>query len=514
MVKKLFTEHWQLLIIEIKAHKFVYCSLFVVFLIGLFLRTYRQSDLLGFYFDQGRDAVEVQKILHGNFTLIGPTTGFAGIFRGPFFYYWLIPGYLLGNGNPAIAAVYISAINALGILVIYACGALFFSRIAGLIAATLIALSYYATTSARWLSNPSPVWFFGPLALLCTGLAFRKSWNFLPIGLLSLGLTMQLEEAGMGFVVLVFFVCLATQWKRLSFKQWAISFTAFAITFAPLALFDLRNDFLNTRGVLHMLGGSDGDKSFGLASDWIIKLRSYSGEFGKELFINDNLHTFTTWSGLVMIIIIVGLVLALLQYRKNRIFLFLLLWLVVPLTILLFYQKPLYEYYLVGLYPIFFLVIGVALAQYLRWRIGIAAIVVALGITVFINKTFLTGYLRSKVAADSSTITFENQKLAIDYIYKSSQGKTLAVAVYVPPQLTYEYDYLLPWYRRSYYPTIGETPLDQAQLFYTLHEEDHEHPKLLEERIVSWDAIAPVVDSYRMGGITVEKRAVNKMTND
>ena len=78
-----------------------------ILLLALFLRTYRTSDFLGFWFDQGRDAKIVWDIWHSHkLTLIGPTTGIEGIFLGPFYYYLITPAYILGGGNPVYPAVF------------------------------------------------------------------------------------------------------------------------------------------------------------------------------------------------------------------------------------------------------------------------------------------------------------------------------------------------------------------------------------------------------------------------
>jgi len=75
--------------------------LIAIILFAFLLRVYRINDLLGFYYDQGRDALVVWDLIHnGKFFLIGPTTGIAGIFRGPYYYYLITPFYLLGRGNP------------------------------------------------------------------------------------------------------------------------------------------------------------------------------------------------------------------------------------------------------------------------------------------------------------------------------------------------------------------------------------------------------------------------------
>ena len=95
---------------------FSYWPILVIWLIDLFFRCYRQQYLLGFYYDQARDAKVAADIISGrNFPAIGPTTGINGLYLGPFWFYLITPGYLIGNGNPAIASYFISFIESLSI---------------------------------------------------------------------------------------------------------------------------------------------------------------------------------------------------------------------------------------------------------------------------------------------------------------------------------------------------------------------------------------------------------------
>jgi hypothetical protein len=75
----------------------------ILLCVALWFRVYRIDQVLGFYFDQGRDANVILDLLQFHkFFLIGPTTGIAGIFRGPFYYYLITPAYFLGNGSELI----------------------------------------------------------------------------------------------------------------------------------------------------------------------------------------------------------------------------------------------------------------------------------------------------------------------------------------------------------------------------------------------------------------------------
>ena len=128
-------------------HSLHYFLLAVIIISAFVARSYRTQDLLRFYYDQGRDALVVFDMIHvPKPVLVGPTTGLAGILRGPFFYYLLLPAYLIGQGSPAVAAIWLQLINSVGLIFIYLCAKELFSRRAGLIAVFILAFS---NTSAK-----------------------------------------------------------------------------------------------------------------------------------------------------------------------------------------------------------------------------------------------------------------------------------------------------------------------------------------------------------------------------
>ena len=113
---------------------------------------------MGFYYDQGRDALVIWNLWHsGKFFLIGPVTGLSGIFLGPFYYFLIAPLYLIGGGNPLLPMVFLAILSALSLLLIFELGRQIHSRSAGLIAAVVAGFSYYIIYYSRWLSNPNPM---------------------------------------------------------------------------------------------------------------------------------------------------------------------------------------------------------------------------------------------------------------------------------------------------------------------------------------------------------------------
>ena len=165
-IRKLLNSSWKSLKSEISSHKFVYLVLFLTFIGGLIIRTYRTDQILGFYYDQGRDALRVWDFWHEqDIMLIGPTTGIAGIFRGPYYFYLIAPFYLLGGGNPVAPAYFLAFTSMVAVLVLYYLGMKMQDRATGLIAAIIASFSFYIMVASRWLSNPTPMLLLSVLLL-------------------------------------------------------------------------------------------------------------------------------------------------------------------------------------------------------------------------------------------------------------------------------------------------------------------------------------------------------------
>src|SRR3989337_859181 len=107
-----------------------------ILLLAFFVRVYRIDKLLGFYFDQGRDALVIWDFWkNGKLFLIGPTTGIEGVFRGPWYYWLITPFYILGKGNPVWPSVFLSLTTVVGIFLAYKLADKLAGKWAGIIAA-------------------------------------------------------------------------------------------------------------------------------------------------------------------------------------------------------------------------------------------------------------------------------------------------------------------------------------------------------------------------------------------
>ena len=210
--KKYFT-FWNLLI-------------FLMLLLAFFVRIYRTGDLLGFYYDQGRDAKVIWDLWHSGKTfLIGPVTGLPGIFLGPFYYYLIAPFYFLGNGNPVYPSVFLSFLVTCGLLVLYKTGQEIGGKKTGFLALLIGSFSGQLFFASRWLSNPTPILFSSILLFysLVKIIKQKKVNNWWYLAFLLAGVSFHFESASAAFYFPILFVFLIWQRKKTNLKTFFIS---------------------------------------------------------------------------------------------------------------------------------------------------------------------------------------------------------------------------------------------------------------------------------------------------
>lgn len=495
---------------EISSHKFVYVLLGLTLFLAFFLRVYRIDKLLGFYFDQGRDALVIWDLIHSHkFFLIGPTTGLPGIFRGPYYYYLIAPFYLLGKGNPVWPSLFLSFTTVLAIALVYYLGKTAVNRSTGLMAAILASFSFYIVTSSRWLSNPTPMMLLSVIMLWAMFAALeRKKWSW-PVISIVYGLSLfsfgSSGEFFYTFSLLIFFVWII---KRQSFgekssldiKTVILSGILFFLTFAPLIFFDLKHDHILLHNFTSTFGG---EKSFIMPTQYLLQNRT---QFYLNLFPRIIFHSFTNLENICLLVLVLGFFLFLKNFIKNPKIRVVLLLIISPIIGLYFYQgnyTVLYEYYFTGYFLPFLLMVGIIVGQF--WRFKITKLLVLIFLYLFlVNNKDPINYILSDNSMGPESISFINQKQAIDWVYKDSAGKNFNVDVYVPPVIPYAYNYLFDWLGTYKYQKLPDT--NQVSLLYTLYEVDPPHPERLDAWLARQKGIGKVEATYKTGGITIERR--------
>ncbi len=484
---------------EILRNKKEYFILAVILLFSAFFRLYRLDKLLGFWYDQGRDALVIWDFLHYHkFFLIGPVTGIEGIFLGPFYYYLLAPFYWLGKGSPVLAAAGQAWLAVGAVFLIYYLGKKIFGREAGLLAALLYGFSYQQVVFARWLANPSPLPFFTLiLLLLLYGFFQGKEKNLIFAGFV-LGLCLQLEAAAATFFLPAIAVLLLWQRKKIkNFRILFLSCLAFLATLLPQIYFNFRHDGILLAAFRKFLLE---EKSFAAAGGGEIlksRLLLYFDVFFSKLFpvgVGGRIALLALFSATVF------------SFRKKLFTVggkFLALWLGVPLVGYFFYRGNngyIWDYYFSGLIPAFLIIFSAVIWE-LAKRLWVGKAVAGLFLILFLlmNTRLIKNYLNSGIG-----IALRSQIRAIDWIYNDVGSQEFNVDTYVPPQISFSYSYLFRWYGGSRYGREPATKL--VKNLYTLEEPDGEHPQLLTNWLKRQDNLGKIIKDYSWGDISVQRR--------
>jgi 4-amino-4-deoxy-L-arabinose transferase-like glycosyltransferase len=469
--------------------------------VALFLRIFRTSDLMGFYYDQGRDALVIWDLIHHHKPfLIGPTTGIEGIFLGPFYYYLIAPFYALGNGNPVFPSVELAIINVLAIAILYYIGSRYFTKATGLLAVFLVTISANLISAHRWLSNPTPLPLFALLAVLSLLKIIHGQKSWWPLLGVSIGLGLQLEAASAIFfipasliILLIFFRNFKSNLKFIS-----TGIALFGATLLPQLYFDFRHGHILLQGFKNFIFSPKSAQPTVL-NFLSVRLGLYFDNFSRILFLDKITSLFAA-------VLLLFLLVKLFSIFPKKPFFSILIWWATPLLFLLFYQGNngyVWGYYFTGVYPVFMLIVSaVAVTAFQKYK-TLRPILTILFILFFFQNI-------SRIRADlfqptPASISLTTSTETIDWIYQNSSGQDFNLDAYVPPVIPYSYQYLALWRGTESFNRLPKN--DLTQLFYTIYEPDLERPKNLEQWLRRQDTYGSVNAIKQYGSVTVQRRS-------
>lgn len=358
-------------------------SLVLILLVGFFLRIYKIRDYIIFLGDEGRDALVVYEILHGNFTLLGPTSSVGGFFLGPVYYYLMAPFLFLSKYDPVGPAVMVVLFGIATIYLVYQLGKEFFGIKAGMITAFLYAISPIVIIYSRasWNPNVFPFFTISSLYTLYKAVSKNKASLFVLSGFL-MGINLQIHYlatfAGAVMFFYVLFVDFApnSKWFIEIIKRYLLMFSGFLIGFSPFILFELRHSFTNSQNIVQFIFNSSDTGAGGQVISQIEHV--FTRLFGGLIlsfplfsnFKNYDLNVINVWQitsivlGLTATAFFTGLFIKTYKNRENRQKYFLILvWGVVGIGLFALYKKSIYDYYLGFLFPLPFLLVGLLLSS-------------------------------------------------------------------------------------------------------------------------------------------------------
>lgn len=491
--------------------------LFIVLLclFAFFLRSFALYRDLFFAFDQGRDAWEMVKIAKGDLTLIGPVTGLSGVFLGPFWYYFIYPWYVVGGGNPVVAAFGMAGLHALTVGAMYLFARRIAGPVAGAFAAIMFTFSFTNIMFSRWLSNPTPLPFFSLLFffLLWQALSARRKIIFVVAGI-TLGICLQLEAANAVWYIpttaLIFGIEFVLLWrnKKKEWKNQLLPFVAsgvlllmgFCLTLVPQFLFELKSHFLLTGNVIAAFRTTH---NITLLESLPRRIPLLFSLYAKGLFPRAPI----LFASVSLATIALGYV-----YRRallsNRGFRIALCWFTVPLIFHILYTGNygnFWDYYIIAqhaaLYIVIASVIGISwIQQSRRWwftAVVTLGILTAVGLNLQQWKGFLTPY--------ENRFSFQMQVEAVNWVLDDSKGQKFGSWIYTPDHQDQAHRYVYHWVGEKR-GRVPEEHVEQQPLIYLIVEDDDGHAKRRADWIADKETnFGQIVATKKFGAMTVFK---------
>lgn len=331
-----------------------YILLLIIFLAFVFTRFYNLDKRIIFGWDQEQFTTQIREIIiNHNFTLLGPrVNNDLGFFLAPYLTYFLVPFYLLTNLHPFALTYWTIIVNIIFFVVSFITVKRIFST-----NHALWFLAWWTLHSLAQIYDTTPWWpQIIPLGVMITLLTLsylkdnaNRWYLWIVLGLIQ-GIFCNMHFQ---FVFIFFFtslyICFIHRKNKNFWKYFVFYLGSFLITFTPLIIFDLRNNFLNIHLFLNFFTKGTDSAARNVLS-WIPVFGNFIQPF---TYIPDSL------TALCFFIIITQLIYYL--YKKNKdlkvwyksIFI---IWILMAVCFSIYGKRP-SEYYFMFSLPFIFIVI-------------------------------------------------------------------------------------------------------------------------------------------------------------
>ncbi len=325
--------------------------LIIIVGLGLFLRLYHLPNSTIFAWDQERDAFTIKQIIiDKKLTLIGPrVVNDRGFMLGPYFFYILLPFYLIANLSPYSIIVFMAVYNLIFLVFsFFILKKIFSEKIASIFIFIWSVLPLaISIDTISWNPLLVPLLLIFLLYLLKT-LNFNKIKNWLMLGFyLGFSFNIHVQLIILSFTAFIFLFIKIS--KKTFFKKVIFLFLGFILSFLPLLIFDLRHNFLNINLLLGFFqNGSSVKNPLAFIPVW-------TNFFSSIFIIKSSFLAILFW--LIMVVILFFLSF---KTKINKILLF--TWLFFPIIFIFYGQRP-SEYYFNFCLPIIILAFSQLIGQ-------------------------------------------------------------------------------------------------------------------------------------------------------
>lgn len=426
-----------------------------------------RGNNFAFTMDQGRDMVDIRHmVVTLSPRLVGPTTSINGLLLGPFWYYFNLPPFILGGGNPVFIVYWQIIWYQLSVLVLWLVLKSQSPTLA-IMTATLLLFMPVGFNTARYFWNANSMVFFTILYLasLIAAASHPVRRNLFVLGLLA-GLALQIEAA---FGILFFpFALLYLLFLSFRAKPRNLPITSlvagFGLTLLPQILFEIKHGFIMTRIFLDEFAGK---------GEMLGEKMSLAQRLPQRW---DHLHSLIISSNhlpptLVTLLFVLSLLFFLFNLRKQKpadyaVRVWSLSFFLVTFSAIfyLLFPQSLKSWYTLGLSVPLVIFLG-GFLNYLsqsKSKLFHSVAITILVLTIGYSLRSQTEYLERVISSPSDDRSnLQNELTAIDWVYQNAAGSGFKVYSYLPSVYDFPYNHLFWWYGNRRY---GYQPLETAYL--------------------------------------------------
>ncbi len=348
-----------------------------ILIISSFLRFWKLVSLFHFTLDEELEAFIVKNIITGyHYPAIGVSVAPIGISLSPLFYYLAAIPFALGKLNPISWGITASLLGVVSTGMIYFSTQKMFTKRIALFTTLFYATSFLMVLYDKHFWNVTPMILVSVLTVLSLFNLLKGKFNWAIVlgGSLSVGLSSHLSTVSL--VILVLFVFF---YKKISLKnkQIGIGTGLILLSQAPLAIFEIRHNFYQTKALISFFNGPHSGINLTRILDNLELLPKVFSRliytFGPHDYAREHTYGIVEIAArdnripLIMILLSIFLLLFFIlvsfRNRKNEGF-FLHFWLLlITIFSLTFYgilfKGNVFEFYLEIVFPTLFLILGI-----------------------------------------------------------------------------------------------------------------------------------------------------------
>lgn len=427
--------------------------------IGFFLNFYKLNELMMFIGDFGWFYLSAKEmIVTGSIPLVGIPSSHPWLEQGAMWTYMLAPALVLCNFNPICGGYLTAGIGTFSILLLfYFTKELFNIRVA-FVTAFLYATSPLIIIHTRMPYHTAPIPFFIILFMIFTLKWVKNDIKYFPLVLFCLGILYQLEIAafvmvGVVCVILIYGIIKKMKYavKLLNIKIILLSLLSFTISFLPIIIYDIFNNFPHTIKFLAWIGyrillfvGILNNSASSSSS--LYDIGSFLGTMIQRILFLPSEIVANLLLGVVLVIFLYVLYREFKKKKRNMNVFFLFIFFFIPLLGFLINKTP-SEAYLPILFPQIILIVS-WFFMYSTKKIPTLIIYFVIGLIGFLNAFNLIqqNYL---MGVNNYGLTFTERLNIVNQVLTQTEGIEYNISGNGPgsefESYTMNYEYLLWW---------------------------------------------------------------------